>query len=148
MSLLDDLYQEAIMEHYRNPRNHGELPDADVAQEGVNPSCGDELTLYVKASGDALAAVTFVGEGCAISQASASMMTAAVKGKSIGEAERLSLAFQRLIRGEEPGTDLGDLALLRGVAKLPVRVKCAALPWKTLDAALERLRSLGRASGG
>lgn len=140
MSLLDELYQEVIMDHYRRPRHHGELAGADVVQEGINPSCGDELTLYVKAGTDVLAEISFVGEGCAISQASASLMTTAVAGATLAEAAALSAAFQRLIRGEAPGVELGDLKLLAGVAKLPARVKCAALPWKTLDAALARLR--------
>lgn len=141
MRLLDELYQDLIMDHYRRPRNHGELAGADVVQEGINPSCGDELTLYVRSDGAVLDEVSFVGEGCAISQATASLMTSAVAGATTEEAAALSAAFQRLIRGETPGLDLGDLQLLAGVAKLPARVKCAALPWKTLDAALAELKT-------
>ncbi len=141
MRLLDELYQDLIMDHYRRPRNHGELAGADVVQEGINPSCGDELTLYVRSDGAVLDEVSFVGEGCAISQATASLMTSAVAGATTEEAAALSAAFQRLIRGETPGLDLGDLQLLAGVAKLPARVKCAALPWRTLDAALAELKT-------
>ncbi len=139
MSLLDEIYQDLILEHYRRPRHHGELVGADVVQEGINPSCGDELTLYVKATGDELIEMSFEGEGCAISQASASLMTQAVTGGTRRHAAELSAAFQRLIRGEDPGLDLGDLQVLAGVAKLPARVRCAVLPWKTLDEALLRL---------
>lgn len=140
MSLLDDLYQDLILEHYRRPRHRGELADADVVQEGINPSCGDELTLYLKGAGPGSPLqVGFEGEGCAISQASASLMAQAVAGGTRGHAAELSAAFQRLLRGEEPGVDLGDLQALAGVAKLPARVKCAVLPWKTLDEALARL---------
>lgn len=144
MSLLDELYQDVIMEHYRRPRHHGALEGRGiVVQEGINPSCGDELTLYLRDDAGKLE-VGFVGEGCAISQASASLMAAAVAGGSADHAARLSAAFQRLVRGEEPGMELGDLQALAGVAKLPARVKCAALPWKTLD---EALRKVGAAGG-
>ncbi len=139
MSLLDDIYQDVILDHYRKPRRHGTLEGPGVvSQEGVNPSCGDELTLYLRAGSSGLDA-RFVGEGCAISQASASLMTSAISGRGADEAAALSAAFQRLVRGEEPGLDLGDLQALAGIAKLPARVKCAVLPWKTLDEALTRL---------
>lgn len=139
MGFLDDIYQDLILEHYRSPRRHGTLEGRGVvAQEGVNPSCGDELTLYLRRGVDGLD-VRFVGEGCAISQASASLMASAIAGKDSGHAAALSAGFQRLIRGEEPGVDLGDLQALAGIAKLPARVKCAVLPWKTLDEALTRL---------
>ncbi len=139
MSLLDELYQDVILDHYRKPRHHGELAVADVVQEGINPSCGDELTLYLKAEGGRLSAASFVGEGCAISQATASLMLGAIVGGTREDAAALSAAFQRLIRGEDVGRDLGDLEALAGIAKLPARVKCAVLPWKTLDEALARL---------
>lgn len=139
MGFLDDIYQDLILEHYRSPRQHGALAgEGVVSQEGVNPSCGDELTLYLRRGAGGLD-VGFVGEGCAISQASASLMASSIKGKDAGHAAALSAGFQRLIRGEEPGVDLGDLRALAGIAKLPARVKCAVLPWKTLDEALARL---------
>lgn len=145
MSLLDELYHDVILDHYRRPRHHGELAGADIVQEGVNPSCGDELTLYLRTAGADLTDAKFVGEGCAISQASASLMTSAVIGGTRQQAAALSAAFQGMIRGEEPGRDLGDLQALSGIAKLPARVKCALLPWKTLDEALARLAEAERA---
>ena len=145
MSLLDELYQDLILEHYRRPRHHGALAGADVVQEGINPSCGDELTLYLRATDDEGIEVSFEGEGCAISQAAASLMSQAVTGGTRHHAAELSAAFQRLVRGEKPGLELGDLQVFTGVAKLPARVKCALLPWKTLDEALARLDANGAA---
>lgn len=139
MGVLDELYQSAIVEHARNPRNHGELLGADVAQEGLNPSCGDELTLFLKVEDGRVAAASFVGEGCAISQAAASLMTEAVKGESLQDVEALARRFKAMIRGEEPDESLGESRVLRGIAKLPARVKCATLPWVTLELALGSL---------
>jgi nitrogen fixation NifU-like protein len=136
VSILDSLYQEAILGHYKKPRNHGVLEPHDVREEGVNPSCGDEVTLYLKFGGDVITGVSFEGEGCAISQASASMLTDAVAGLSRAEALALSERFRAMLHGAEPAPELGELAVLRGVAKLPARVKCAALPFTTLEVAL------------
>lgn len=138
MSLLDSLYQEAVLEHYKRPRNRGVLEPHDVAEEGVNPSCGDEVTLYLRFEGERLAGVSFEGEGCAISQATASLMTQAVKGRTTAEALALSERFREMLHGAEPDAALGDLAVMRGVSQLPARVKCAALPFATLERALER----------
>jgi nitrogen fixation NifU-like protein len=137
MSLLDSLYQEAILEHYKRPRNHGALADASVRQEGLNPSCGDELTLYLRLEQDEIAEVAFTGAGCAISQASASMLTEAVKGKTAAEALELTRQFKAMLHGQPPAARLGELKLFQGVAKLPARVKCATLAWVTLERALE-----------
>lgn len=136
MSLLDSLYQQSILEHYKKPRNHGALDPFDVREEGINPSCGDEVTLYLKLEDGVIASVSFEGEGCAISQASASMMTEALAGLSAAEALELAAHFREMLRGAEPHASLGELAVLRGVAKLPARVKCAALPFSTLEVAL------------
>lgn len=138
MSLLDALYQDAILEHYKKPRNHGALEPHHVREEGLNPSCGDEVTLYLTFDGDVVSAVGFEGDGCAISQAAASMLTEAVKGASVSQARALSESFRAMLRGEEPAPELGELAVLRGVARLPARVKCAALPFTTLEEALRR----------
>ncbi len=138
MSLLDSLYQESILAHYKKPRNYGPLDPHDVKEEGLNPSCGDEVTLYLRLEDGAISAVSFEGEGCAISQASASMLTEAVQGLPTLEALELVERFKRMLHGEEPGEALGELAVLKGVAKLPARVKCAALAFTALEAALER----------
>lgn len=137
MSVLDTLYQGAILEHYRRPHHSGPLVDADRVEDGVNPSCGDELRLYLRLQDDTVTDVGFVGEGCAISQASASMMTDAILGKGVDEVRRLAGSFKAMVRGEPPSATLGELAVLQGVSKLHARVKCATLPWTTLELALE-----------
>ena len=136
MSLLENLYQDVILEHYHRPHNRRPLPQASHTQEGVNPSCGDELTLYLQVEQGVILDVGFEGEGCAISQASASLMTDALKGRSVEQALELSRAFKAMIRGEPPAPELGELAALQGVARLHARVKCATLAWTTLDTAL------------
>lgn len=137
---LNELYQNVILDHNRVPRNFRELPAPARHAEGHNPLCGDHLTVWVDLDGETLRDVTFLGNGCAISKASASMMTAAVKGKSRTEAQELAGEFHRLVTGQLPGTEakkaLGKLAALGGVSEFPVRVKCASLPWHTLKAAL------------
>lgn len=144
MGLLDDLYSGAIVEHNRRPRNRG-VPDAyDVVQDGLNPGCGDELTLYLALGGERLTTVMFEGEGCAISQAAASLMTQAVSGATLQDAAAMVASFKQMMRGAAPAAALGDSRVLEGVAKLPARVKCAALPWVTLELALERAREVAR----
>jgi nitrogen fixation NifU-like protein len=136
---LGDLYQEIILDHGRSPRNHHamECPPARSA-EGFNPFCGDRLTLYVRTSDDRIEDVSFVGEGCAISQAAASILTEALKGKSIEEAEALLDAYQHaLTGGDVDESKLGRLAALLGVKRFPMRVKCATLAAHTLRSALE-----------
>jgi nitrogen fixation NifU-like protein len=133
------LYQEIILDHNRSPRNWGELADATRKVEGHNPLCGDRLTLWVKMEGDRVSDVRFVGEGCAISKASASMMTQAVKGKTRTEAEELFAKFHALVTGqgdEETRKSLGRLEAFQGVARLPTRVKCASLAWHALKEAV------------
>ena len=139
-SELEELYQEVILDHSRRPRNFGPMPDASVVVHGDNPSCGDEIHLSVRfANGDALEEIKFLGQGCAISQASASMMTTKVKGKTRQEATEMLLSFHDLVtKTDAPpsSSKLGDLRLLEGVRKFPQRVKCAMLPWRALQQAL------------
>ena len=138
MSDLRDLYQEVILDHNRRPRNFRALGDASHSAEGYNPLCGDRLTLYLKLAGDTIADVAFEGSGCAISKASASMMTDALKGKSVAEAKALFERFHRMVTTppDQPVEDLGKLSVLSGVREFPVRVKCASLAWHTLKAAM------------
>ena len=138
MSDLRDLYQEVILDHYRKPRNFRSLADANRKAEGFNPLCGDRLTLYVKLKDGVIADATFEGSGCAISTASASLLTESIKGKTEHEAEMLFQRFRDVITGGggTPNVDLGKLDALAGVREFPVRVKCATLAWHTLRAAL------------
>ena len=140
MSDLSDLYQEVILDHNRHPRNYGVLPDASRASQGHNPLCGDRLTLYLKLENDQIAGISFEGSGCAISKASASLMTDAVKGTSVAQALALFDRFHAMITTPigRPVDDeaLGKLAAFAGVREFPVRVKCASLAWHTLKAAL------------
>ena len=136
MSFLEDLYKDVILEHYKRPHHRGALDAATHVHEGVNPSCGDELTLYLRVEDGVVRDVAFEGEGCAISQASASLMTDALEGRSVEQALGLSRAFRAMIRGQPAAPELGELRALQGIAKLHARVKCATLAWTTLDAAL------------
>jgi nitrogen fixation protein NifU and related proteins len=140
---LNSLYQELILQHYRKPRNRGSLeaPDAEIHMN--NPVCGDEIVLHLRLSGDRIEAVRFQGQGCSISQASASMMAQQVEGKSVPEARALAARFLEMMHGSaEAARDraLGDLRALAGVAKFPVRVKCALLAWNALEEAEKRAR--------
>lgn len=134
---LDDLYREVILDHYSHPRNRGRLDPHDVAAEGANPLCGDELALFVRLKDGRVDEVRFEGHGCSISQASASMMSEAIKGKPLAEVRDLIAHFKAMMRGAEPSSTLGDLEALQGVRKFPVRVKCATLPWVTLEQGLD-----------
>jgi nitrogen fixation NifU-like protein len=140
VSDLGDLYQELVLDHSRSPRNRRAMADASADAAGYNPLCGDQVHVYVRLDGDTVADVSFEGDGCAISKASASMMTQAVKGLSRAEVEQLFDRFHHLVTGTAgPGFDpttLGKLAVFTGVADYPVRVKCASLAWHTLMAAL------------
>jgi nitrogen fixation NifU-like protein len=140
MSDLTDLYQEVILDHNRRPRNFRRLESPSHHAEGYNPLCGDRLDLFVSVKGDLIADVAFQGSGCAISKASASLMTDAVKGRSLSEARALFERFHKVITTPpgEPVEDLGKLSVLAGVREFPIRVKCASLAWHTLKAALER----------
>jgi nitrogen fixation protein NifU and related proteins len=137
-SALDELYQEVILDHNRRPRNFRAIAEGRHA-EGHNPLCGDRLTVYLRVEGDRIQDVSFQGSGCAISKASASLMTDIVKGKSIEEAEALFERFHRLITRsvDDPIDDLGKLSVFAGVRQYPARVKCASLAWHTLRAAAE-----------
>jgi nitrogen fixation NifU-like protein len=135
---LRELYREVILDHNRQPRNFGELPDANRVVEGVNPLCGDRLTLYVKVAGDKIEDIAFKGTGCAISVASSSLMTERVKGRSIEDSMRLFHQMHEMLKGEStpPAEELGKLVALAGVREYPSRVKCASLGWHALHSAL------------
>jgi len=143
---LEELYREVILDHYRTPRNRGHLDAPDASAEGVNPLCGDEINVELALEGDEVVAVAVEGQGCSISQASASMMTEAIKGKTRAEIEDLTAKFRSMMSldGEggldldpdRPGAVLGDLEALQGVRKYPVRIKCASLGWTVLADAL------------
>jgi nitrogen fixation NifU-like protein len=138
---IQDLYQELILDHNRRPRNQRRLVEADYQAEGYNPLCGDRVTVYVQVENDRVKDVSFEGSGCAISTASASLMTEAVKGKTVEEAKALFDRFHRLVTGEPAvagGPGLGKLEVFSGVGRFPARVKCATLVWHTVKAALER----------
>ncbi|MEP6661439.1 MAG: Fe-S cluster assembly sulfur transfer protein SufU [Acidimicrobiales bacterium] len=152
MAGLEDLYREIILDHYRSPRNRGELPAPPAHKsEGFNPLCGDEIVVYLDVHDGVVDDIKIGGQGCSISQSSASMMSAAVKGKSVTNAHRLVRAFKNMMSihehtldgedgelvAEEPDVKLGDLEALRGVVKFPVRIKCATLAWNTLVQGLE-----------
>jgi nitrogen fixation NifU-like protein len=143
---LQDLYREVILDHYKNPRNRGHLEKVDATAEGVNPLCGDEITIELTLEGDTVVDVAVDGQGCSISQASASMMTDAIKGKTRAEIEEITSKFRALMSLDErteleldperPGAILGDIEALQGVRQYPVRIKCASLGWTTLLEAL------------
>jgi len=139
---LKDLYRDVIVDHNRRPRNFGPLPDANCSAEGHNPLCGDRLKLYVKVAGESLENLAFEGSGCAISVASASLMTEALKGHSLADVRDCYEEVHKLLteHGYVPKRDLGKLAALSGVREFPARVKCASLCWHTLIAALESER--------
>jgi nitrogen fixation NifU-like protein len=143
MPELRDLYQEVILEHSKAPRNYKEPAGTNHKAEGYNPLCGDRFTVYLEMDGDAIRDIGFQGAGCAISKASASMMTQSVKGKTKAEAHKIFEQFHRLVTGHsledgsEDQAELGKLAVFSGVSEFPVRVKCATLAWHTLEAALE-----------
>ena len=138
MSELTELYQEVILDHNRRPHNFRVIETATAKQEGYNPLCGDRLTLYLTVDGDVIKDVAFQGSGCAISKASASLMTDALKGKTVGEARELFEQFHDMITSnpETPPADLGKLSVLAGVREFPTRIKCASLAWHTMKAAV------------
>jgi nitrogen fixation NifU-like protein len=142
MSDLRDLYQEVILDHSKSPRNCRRLENADLSADGYNPLCGDKITVFVRTEGEHVREVTFEGSGCAISMASASMMTQALDGATADEIEQRFQTFQQLVTGkldfDEATPQLGKLAVFSGVCKFPVRIKCATLAWHTLRAALDR----------
>jgi nitrogen fixation NifU-like protein len=141
MSDLKALYQEVILDHNKNPRNFKKMEDADCSVEGYNPLCGDHYTVFLKMDGEVISEIAFQGSGCAISKASASVMSTVLKGKTRAEAEEWFEKFHHLVRGEmkgETGIDeLGKLAAFSGVSEFPARVKCAILPWHTMKNAIE-----------
>ncbi|MEY4164398.1 MAG: iron-sulfur cluster assembly protein IscU [Actinomycetota bacterium] len=140
---LEDLYREIILDHYKNPRNRGELAPPAVSAEGHNPLCGDEIQVYLLVENGVVSDVRIAGQGCSISQSSASMMSAAVKGKSVDDVRKLVSRFKHMMSIDEGDSELdtsvnlGDLEALQGVVKFPVRIKCATLAWNTLLEALE-----------
>lgn len=142
MSDLDDLYQEMILDHSKRPRNCREIPGATATAEGHNPLCGDRVAIYLVLDGDVVRDVAFTGSGCAISTASASILTETLRGKTLKEAGEIFDRFHGLVTGtpdaSEDAEDLGKLAVFAGVSQFPVRVKCASLAWHTFRAALAR----------
>jgi nitrogen fixation NifU-like protein len=142
---LDELYKEVILDHYKSPRNKRDLPGAELSCRKNNPLCGDEITVHAHLEGGRVAEITFEGSGCSISQASASMLTEAVEGKPVEQAEDLAARFRGMMEGKvEPDEDaFGDLMALKGVVKYPVRIKCAVLAWDVLQ---EALSGAGQAS--
>jgi nitrogen fixation NifU-like protein len=137
---LDDLYQETILDHNRHPRNFGKLEGCDFSAEGRNPLCGDQLVIYVKVEDDVVEDIRFEGSGCAISKASASLMTESLKGKTRDEVADVFQRFRNLVMGvdvDTPSEELGKLVAFHGLSEFPVRVKCATLAWHTLQAALQ-----------
>ena len=142
MSLpLDDLYREVILDHYKQPRNKGELDPRSARVEGNNPLCGDEIQLDIHLDEGEIDGIAFKGRGCSISQASASMMTEAVKDRPVGDVNGLIGTFKAMMHGDDVDTEaLGDLEALEGVQKFPVRIKCALLPWTTLEQALQEAK--------
>jgi nitrogen fixation NifU-like protein len=141
MTELGELYQEVVMAHGSRPRNFRRIDDAEKHAEGYNPFCGDTISVFLKVENDRIADAAFVGKGCAISKASASLMTDALKGKTLEEAQELFESFHKMVTrgpgGEYHADGLGDLEVLAGVAEFPTRVKCAVLAWHTLKAALQ-----------
>jgi nitrogen fixation NifU-like protein len=139
--VLDDLYRELILDHYRHPHHRGALAHATYKAEGYNPLCGDEIEVQLELDDGVITDVAFGGRGCSISQASASMMTDAVKGRSRDEALELLRSFKQMMLEpeKEPAEELGDLEAFQGVAKFPVRVKCATLAWHVLEEGLEKM---------
>ena len=137
---LDELYKEVILDHYRSPRNKRPVPDATVSLHRNNPLCGDEITIHARIDGGRVAEIGFEGQGCSISQASASMLTENVAGRSVEDASALASEFRSMMEGKsEPDEDeFGDLIALKGVVKYPVRIKCAVLGWDVLQDALEQ----------
>ncbi|MCB9357937.1 MAG: SUF system NifU family Fe-S cluster assembly protein [Calditrichaeota bacterium] len=138
---MSDIYSEILLDHYRLPRNKGKLFQETISVEGKNPLCGDEIVLHLKLDGERVSEVAFEGSGCAISMASASMLTEDLKGRTLSEVESRIDQFRHFIReGAEPeGESLNDMISLSGVAKLPVRVKCATLAWTTMEEALRQV---------
>jgi len=142
---LEDLYREIILDHYKNPRNRGELDPPAVRAEGHNPLCGDEIQVYLQVENGVVSDVKISGQGCSISQSSASMMSAAIKGKSLDEVRALVSRFRHMMSIDEENdaladesVPLGDLEALQGVVKFPVRIKCAVLAWNVLIQALDQ----------
>ncbi|TGK12328.1 SUF system NifU family Fe-S cluster assembly protein [Leptospira fletcheri] len=141
MSLSDELYKEVLLDHYQNPRNYGEIIYPDLHEEGVNPLCGDEVELFIRLDGDVISEIRFRGKGCSISQASASMLTECLLGKNLSEAKRLLRELKANLLEDKKSNyaeEYSDLDSLEAVKKLPARIKCAVLPWNTLEKAVEK----------
>jgi len=138
---LEELYQEIILDHYKHPRNKGKIENPDIQEHAKNPLCGDEINISAKVENGVITEVKFWGQGCSISQSSASLLTEALKGKNLEEAKHLILIFQEMLAGHDlPETediDWGELEALRGVTKFPARLKCATLAWNTVQKGIE-----------
>lgn len=140
---LEELYKEIIIDHYNNPRNFGELPDANATAEGANPLCGDEIHLELFVKNDVVENVKFHGAGCSISRASASMMTEMIKGKKIEDIKKLNEKFKGMLFEGNEDEELGELEAFKGVRVVPIRIKCAVLSWNVLEDALKKIEKGG-----
>ena len=143
MEQLDSLYRDVILDHFRSPRNLGPLPEAEIKAEGTNPLCGDDITFWLKLRDGRVQQAAFLGKGCAISQATGSILTEQLQGKTLEEVTGLIETMKRLMQGQEPeaSVELGDLEAMLGVRKFPVRVKCAALSWNVIEQGLKEYRA-------
>jgi nitrogen fixation protein NifU and related proteins len=148
--MLEDLYRDIILDHYRHPKGAGTVAAADHRAEGQNPLCGDECSVALSLDGDRVREVEYRGRGCSISVASGSMMAGEIRGRSLAEVRALGAAVKSMLQGKgrDPAVELGDLEALEGVSKFPVRIKCALLPWSTLSEALARPAGAGEGEGG
>ena len=147
MSQLKDVYSGILLQHYRKPHNFGELADADITEKGINAACGDDVRIFVKLNGDAIEQVMFDGHGCAVSQSSASMMTDALKGKTMDEAMKLVEEFRQMVTGAKPFQEDGDfreISSLKSVVDSPALVKCASLSWNTVKVGFEKFQRNGQ----
>ncbi len=148
MSQFDDLYREIILDHYKEPRNKGHIEKPDIAARGHNPLCGDEVDITMSVDDGRVADIRFDGTGCAISQASASMLTELIEGKSLSEVERIAGLFKEMMLEDGDSVEeLGDLEALQGVKKYPVRIKCAILSWNTMLEGMEIFQKSRLGSG-
>ena len=147
MSQLKSVYSQTLLQHYKKPHNYGAIADADITEKGINAVCGDDIRVFIKLSGDTIERINYDGHGCAVSQSTASMMTDALKGKTIAEAMKLTDEFQDMISGAKPFQEDGDfqeLAALKGVVTSPALVKCASLSWNTVKVGFEKFKRNGQ----
>ena len=147
MSQLKEVYSQILLQHYRKPHNFGEFANADITEKGINAACGDDIRVFIKLNGDTIERINYDGHGCAVSQSTASMMTDALRGKTIVEAMNMTKEFQEMLAGEKPfqeDGDFRDLASLKSVVNSPALVKCASLSWNTVKVGFEKFKRNGQ----